>query len=65
MSPFTVTKSVTIRELSIVIGSRGPDLASGKFAEMEGYDFFFDLYPLIADGVAIDLILPRSRLENG
>src|SRR6266567_7688258 len=61
--PFTVTRSVTIREMSKVVASRDTNLVFGEFSRGRGSGF--NLCPLIADDIVKDLILPRKRLENG
>ena len=61
--PFTVTKSVTILEMSKAVASRDTNLVFGEFSRRRGSGF--NLCPLIADDTVKDLILPRKRLENG
>ena len=61
--PFTVTRPVTSREMSIGVVSRDANLVFGEFSRRRGSGF--NLCPLIADDTVKDLILPRKRLENG
>ena len=62
--PFTVTRPVTSRQVSIAVESRDANLVFGKIVEEEVLQVSI-IVPLIADGALIDLILPRKRLENG
>ena len=62
--PFTVTRPVTSRQVSIAAESRDANLVFGKIVEEEVLQVSI-FVPLIADGSLIGLILPRKRLENG
>ena len=62
--PFTVTRPVTSRQVSIAVESRDANLVFGKIVEEEVLQVSI-FVPLIADGALIDLVLPRKRLENG
>ena len=62
--PFTVTRPVTSRQVSIAVESHDANLVFGKIVEEEVLQVSI-FVPLIADGALIDLILPMKRLENG